>query len=83
MTEKGKLFMRKTFFLLILAIYMLAIGCSGKWQHPVKPHSEWGKDHAECERMVRESIREAPDAYGLSNEIVLIRKCMKHKGWHR
>ncbi len=75
--------MRKTFILLILAIFILANGCSGRWQHSTKPQSEWGKDHAECERMVRESIREAPDTYGLSNEIVLIRKCMKLKGWHR
>jgi hypothetical protein len=75
--------MRKTFYLLILAIYILAIGCSGKWQHPTKPQSEWGKDHLECERMVHESIREAPAAYGVSDEIILIRNCMKHKGWHR
>ena len=76
--------MRKTFYLLILAIYILAIGCSVKWQHPTKPQSEWGRDHAECERMVHESIREAPDAvYDVSTEIILIRNCMKHKGWHR
>ena len=75
--------MRKTFYLLILAICILAIGCGVKWQHPTKPQSEWGKDHAECERMVRESIRETPDTYGVSDEIILIRNCMKRKGWHK
>jgi hypothetical protein len=83
MIGKGTLFMRKTFYLLILAIYILAIGCSGKWQHPTKPQSEWGKDNFECERMVRESIHESrtTDSYG--HEIVLIKNCMKRKGWHR
>jgi len=59
MTGKETLFMRKTFLLLILASYVLANGCSGRWKHSTKPQSKWGKDHAECERMVRESIREA------------------------
>jgi len=81
--RKTFLLLIKTFLLLILGIYMLTIGCIGKWQHPTKSRSEWGKDHAECERLVRESIRESPDTYGLDNEIVLIKKCMKLKGWHR
>ncbi len=83
MTGKEPFFMRKIFFLLILASYILAIGCSLKWQHPTKPESEWGKDHLECERLVRDSIREAPSTYDVSDEIVLIRNCMKHKGWHQ
>ncbi len=75
--------MKKTLWLLSLVVLLLVTGCSGKWHHPTKPRSAWSPDHAECERIVRESIREAPDAYGVHNEITLIRKCMKKKGWKR
>jgi len=50
-------------------------------QHPTKDSSEWAADHAECEKIVRESIRESPDAYDIKDEVILIRKCMQQKGW--
>lgn len=83
MTVKGTLFMKKTLWLLSLVVLLLVTGCSGKWHHPTKIRSEWGPDHSDCERIVRESIREAPDAYSAIDELKLIKTCMKKKGWKR
>ena len=38
-------------------------------------------DHEACEVWVREGIRDDPDTYDNFDEMRLIRKCMKDKGW--
>ena len=75
--------MRRIFLLLSLSLFVLAIGCSHSLQHPTKPRSEWANDHAECEKETREYIRSSPDAYGVVDEMNMIKGCMKRKGWHR
>jgi hypothetical protein len=75
--------MRRIFLLLSLSLFLLAMGCSHKLQHPTKPRSEWANDHAECEKEVREFIRFSPDAYDVLDEMNMIKRCMKEKGWHR
>jgi hypothetical protein len=74
---------KRALSLLVLFLFILVTGCSGRWQHPTKPRSAWGQDHAKCEQLVRESIREAPDAYGAINEHKLIKTCMKKMGWYK
>jgi hypothetical protein len=75
--------MRRIFLLLSLSLFVLAIGCSHRLQHPTKPRSEWANDHAECEKEARGYIRSSPDAYGVVDEMNMIKGCMKRKGWHR
>jgi hypothetical protein len=75
--------MQKIFILSCLVFVFITAGCGYNLKHPTKPRSEWGKDHAECERWVRESIRENPDTYSAMDEMVLIKTCMKKKGWKR
>jgi hypothetical protein len=74
---------KRALSLLVLFLFILVTGCSGRWQHPTKPRSAWGQDHAKCEQLVRESIREAPDAYDAFDEQKLIKTCMKKMGWHK
>jgi hypothetical protein len=74
--------MQKAFLLATLlgAILILA-GCrTGTW-HPSKDKSEWGRDHAECEQIIRDGIRENPESYDVVDEVKLIRSCMAKKGW--
>jgi hypothetical protein len=75
--------MTRLFLLLSLSLFVVAISCSHRLQHPTKPRSEWASDHAECEQEVREFIRSSPDAYGVVDEMNMIKRCMKRKGWHR
>ena len=74
--------MKQLFFILILICTLLIVSCSYGRNHPVKPKSEWNKDHTACEEMVRKAIRESPTGYDApANEIKLTRECMKRKGW--
>lgn len=66
---------------LMLSVFMA--GCLSRPVHPTKPQSEWAKDHADCERLVRKTLREAPDPSSYGDEMLLIKECMKKKGWHR
>ncbi len=75
--------MKTAIFLLLMVFLVSVTGCSHKLQHPTKPRSEWGQDHAECEKEIRAFIRESPDAYGHIDEHKMIQRCMKDKGWHR
>jgi hypothetical protein len=75
--------MKGIFFFLTLSFFLFAMGCSHKLQHPTKPRSEWANDNAECEKEVREHIRSAPDVYDALDEMKMIKRCMKEKGWHR
>lgn len=82
MKNEGHL-MRRIFLLLSLSLFTLAIGCSHRFQHPTKPRSEMANDHAECEKEIRKYIRSSPDAYDVLDEMNMIKRCMKEKGWHR
>jgi hypothetical protein len=80
----------------IVAICMLLAlfvsGCVTGTYHPTKPRSEWAKDHRECEREVRDIIRDDPDMYDVgfdrgyeisyrTEEQRMIKMCMQRKGW--
>ena len=66
----------------ILLCTLFLVGCSYGRTHPTKPKSEWRKDHAECEQIVRRAIYDSPTGYSApENEIKLTRECMKKKGW--
>jgi len=77
----------------LLLITVLAFtGCATGTYHPTKPRSEWAKDHRDCERQVRDIVREDPDIYGEdidrnfvinyhSEEQRMIKECMRRKGW--
>jgi hypothetical protein len=82
MEHEGYL-MKKVFLLWGVLLFVLAIGCSHRLQHPTKPRSAWAADHAECEKETREFIRSSPDAYSVVDEMNMIKGCMKRKGWHR
>lgn len=76
--------MKKLFVLvLLLSAILAAAGCRTGTRHPTKDRSEWGRDHAECEQIIRKGIRENPDSYGTLDEMKLIRSCMQKKGWHK
>ena len=74
--------MKKRFFrVFMLSAILIAAGCrTGTW-HPSKERSEWGKDHAECERIIRDGVREDPQSYDTLDEMKLIKNCMQKKGW--
>jgi hypothetical protein len=74
-------FLKRVMIILLLFLLIASTGCYRRMYHPTKNRSQWAADHAECEKMVRESIREAPDAYDYKDEHRLIRKCMQKKGW--
>lgn len=75
--------MIRALYVLSLIFLLFLSGCSGRWQHPTKPRSEWANDHALCEKEVREYIRSSPEAYDVLDEMNMIKRCMKEKGWHR
>ena len=76
--------MRKIFFVaMVLSVLLIIAGCrTGTW-HPTKDQSEWSRDHAECEEIIRSGIRENPESYNVVDEVKLIRSCMEKKGWRK
>jgi len=74
--------MKKRFLLVcLLSAILIAAGCrTGTW-HPSKDSSEWGKDHAECEKIIRDGVRANPQSYDTMDEMKLIKSCMEKKGW--
>jgi hypothetical protein len=80
--KKGGM-MQKIFYSVFFIFLLCLIGCGHQLQHPTKPRSQWAADNTECEKIVRKAIREAPGEYGVYDEIRLIKRCMKEKGWHR
>ena len=65
----------------LLGALLVIAGCrTGTW-HPSKDRAQWTKDHEECESIIREGIREHPDAYDTLDEMKLIKSCMQKKGW--
>jgi hypothetical protein len=84
--------MPKFFTLLVLITTLAVAGCATGTYHPTKPRSEWANDHKDCERKVRDIVREEPDIYGEnedrsyimnyhSEEQRMIKECMRRKGW--
>jgi hypothetical protein len=85
--------MLKIFTVLILIAALAIAGCATGTYHPTKPRSEWAKDHRDCERQVRDIVREDPDLYDsgdYDNQMVInyhseeqrmIKECMRRKGW--
>lgn len=67
--------------LTILWLAMCTLSCTHKPHHATKSEQEWTSDHQACERWVREGIRDEPDTYDQYDEMRLIKKCMKDKGW--
>ena len=66
----------------VSAILTIASCSTGTW-NPSKEKSEWGKDHAECEKIIRDGIRDNPQSYDTLDEVKLIRSCMEKKGWRK
>jgi hypothetical protein len=64
-----------------VAVWMVSVSCTHKPYHPTKSEREWTIDHEACEVWVREGIRDEPDTYDNFDEMRLIRRCMKEKGW--
>jgi len=74
--------MKQSLLLFAMICTLIVLGCSYGRNHPTKPKSEWRKDHAECEKIVRSAITGSPTGYDVpANEIKLTRECMKKKGW--
>ncbi|MCF8069403.1 MAG: hypothetical protein K9L30_12540 [Desulfobacterales bacterium] len=74
----------KKCLVLILIITTIFFGCSYvSWKHPTKPDSQWAVDHADCEKQIREIIREKPELYSPIDEVTMIKECMKKKGWRK
>jgi len=68
---------------LLLGVFLIMAGCrTGTW-HPNKDQSEWGRDHAECEEIIRAGVRDSPETYDVVDEVKLIRSCMEKKGWRK
>jgi len=76
--------MQKQFLLILVLVFGMALaGCrTGTW-HPSKDRSEWGKDHAECEEIIRAGVRDNPESYDTMDEMKLIKSCMQKKGWRK
>lgn len=74
--------MKKRFLLVfMLSASLIVASCrTGTW-HPSKERSEWGKDHAECEQIIRDGVRDNPASYDTLDEMKLIKSCMRKKGW--
>ena len=76
--------MKKLFLLaFLLSAILVVTGCRTGTRHPTKDRSEWGQDHAECERLIRKGVRENPESYDTLDEMKLIKSCMQKKGWHK
>ena len=67
----------------VVALCLLAAGCTHRPYHPTKTDRDWSIDHQACEVSVRTEIRDAdaPDTYDAMDEMKMIRACMKAKGW--
>ncbi len=74
---------KKIALVLLLSIFLIACGSRTGTRHPSKDQSEWGTDHAECERIVRDGVRPNPEAYDTATEMRLIKTCMQKKGWRQ
>ncbi len=86
--------MNKLAATLMLATMLILAGCATGTYHPTKPRSEWANDHKDCERRVRDIVREDPDIYDgdmdmgrdfvvnhRSEEQRMVKECMRRKGW--
>jgi hypothetical protein len=85
--------MPKVIAILMLITTLAVAGCATGTYHPTKPRSEWANDHRDCERQVRDIIREDPDLYDRGDynnqydmnihteEQRMIKACMRRKGW--
>ena len=84
--------MSRLISILVLVASLAVAGCATGIHHPTKPRSEWTKDHRDCEKQVRDIAREDPDLYGedidrefftnyRSEEQLMIKECMRRKGW--
>ncbi|MDJ0784542.1 MAG: hypothetical protein QNJ22_21445 [Desulfosarcinaceae bacterium] len=68
---------------LLCCFGVLLASCDRPFRHPTKSPDQWRADHAACEQMVRESLRNTPDASDPMFEIRLINTCMEKKGWRK
>lgn len=77
--------MRPSIRLLLLFIFMMLLlpGCDRPFQHPTKSPREWSDDHAQCEQLVRDALRNTADTNDPMFEIRLINTCMQKKGWRK
>lgn len=67
--------------IMLLFVFLNTAGCrTGTW-HPSKDRSAWAEDHDECEKIIREGVRDNPQAYDTLDEMKLIKSCMRKKGW--
>jgi hypothetical protein len=66
----------------LLSAFLVVAGCGTGTRNSSKPQSQWGADHAECEKSIRKGLSESPEAYDASQEMRLIKICMQKKGWH-
>jgi hypothetical protein len=73
--------MKKSIFISLLTFFLFAGGCIGPTKHPTKPKSEWGKDQADCERIVKDLYRNPDARYDHIHQIKVMKRCMKKKGW--
>jgi len=82
----------KKIVLICMLLALFASGCATGTYHPTKPRSAWAKDHRECERQIRDIVREDPDMYDVytdrehminyrSDEQRMTKECMRRKGW--
>lgn len=72
---------KRVAWLAMAAMAAVVVSCTHKPYHPEKSDREWAIDHEDCEKRVREDIRDEPDTYDAFDEMRLIRQCMKEKGW--
>jgi len=76
--------MKKLFFpALLLSAALIVAGCGTGTRNSTKDRSEWGRDHAACERIIRKGVRENPESYDTLDEMNLIKSCMRKKGWRK
>ena len=68
-------------WLLLVAASMVPLSCTHKPYHPEKSDREWTIDHEDCEKSVRDEIRDEPYAYDNFDEMRMINQCMQKKGW--
>ena len=64
-----------------VAMSLIAMSCTYKPYHPTKSDRQWTIEHEACQNWAREGIRDEPDTYDYNDEMRIIRKCMKDKGW--
>ena len=69
------------FLLMTMVAACIAASCTHKPYHPEKSDRHWAIDHEACEKSVRAEIRGEPYAYDAFDEMRLIKRCMREKGW--